>query len=63
MKNILWLRLTPQTLRYTCAAHLARKGMPLGCIQVLLGHTSPHQTQLYARLYSLAWKLLYDEWR
>ena len=28
----------PHTLRHTFAAHLAMKGMPLSCIQVLLGH-------------------------
>ncbi|MCR8847778.1 site-specific integrase [Rossellomorea sp. SC111] len=57
------MRLTPQALRHRFAAHFAQKGMPLGCIQVLLGHTSPHQTQLYARFYSIAWNPLYDEWR
>ncbi|WP_374940698.1 tyrosine-type recombinase/integrase [Cytobacillus oceanisediminis] len=39
------------TFRHTFAAHLARKGIPLACIQVLLGHNGPHQTQLYARIY------------
>ncbi|MFC7782903.1 tyrosine-type recombinase/integrase [Rossellomorea sp. GCM10028870] len=58
----LGVRCTPHTLRHTFAAHLAQKGMPLECIQVLLGHNSPHQTQLYARLYSHARKLMYDEW-
>ncbi|MCS0824611.1 tyrosine-type recombinase/integrase [Cytobacillus firmus] len=28
---------TLHTLRHTFAVHLARKGMPLACIQVLLG--------------------------
>lgn len=54
-------RLTPHTLRHTFAAHLAIKGMPLACIQVLLGHDSPHQTHLYARLYNHARKQMYDE--
>lgn len=54
--------ITPHTLRHTFAAHLAMKGMPLECIQVLLGHNGPHQTQLYARLYSHARKEMYDEW-
>lgn len=58
----LGIRLTPHTLRHTFAAHLALKGMPLDCIQVLLGHEGPHQTQLYARLYSHARKQKYDEW-
>lgn len=58
----LGIRLTPHTLRHTFAAHLAMKGMPLPCIQVLLGHTSHIQTQLYARLYNHARKEMYDEW-
>ncbi|MCR8847765.1 tyrosine-type recombinase/integrase [Rossellomorea sp. SC111] len=58
----LGIRLTPHTLRHTFAAHLAQKGMPIECIQVLLGHISPYQTQIYARLYSHARKMMYDEW-
>jgi site-specific recombinase XerD len=58
----LGFRITPHTLRHTFAAHLAKKGMPLECIQTLLGHNMPHQTQLYARLYSHAQKEMYDEW-
>ena len=54
--------LTPHTLRHTFAVHLAMKGMPLSCIQVLLGHEDPRQTQLYARLYGEAQKQMYDEW-
>jgi len=57
----LGINLTPHTLRHTFAAHLAIKGMTLDCIQVLLGHDSPHQTQLYARLYNHARKEKYDE--
>lgn len=56
------LHITPHTLRHTFAAHLAIKGMPLECIQTLLGHNTPHQTQLYARLYAHARKEKYDEW-
>jgi site-specific recombinase XerD len=58
----LGIPMTPHTLRHTFAAHLAIKGMPLECIQTLLGHIDPHQTHLYARLYSEARKLMYDEW-
>lgn len=50
------------TLRHTFAAHLAMRGMPLECIQMLLGHEDPHQTQLYARLYNQARKEQYDQW-
>ncbi|QOK29793.1 tyrosine-type recombinase/integrase [Cytobacillus oceanisediminis] len=60
--KLLGFPLTPHTLRHTFAAHLAIKGMPLECIQVLLGHDSPHQTQIYARLYNYARKQKYDEW-
>jgi len=55
------VKLTPHTLRHTFAAHLAKKGMPLSCIQVLLGHEEPQYTQLYARLYDHARKEIYDE--
>lgn len=58
----LGFHLTPHTLRHTFAAHLAMKGMPLECLQSLLGHDNPHNTQLYARLYSHARKDLYDQW-
>lgn len=56
------IHLTPHTLRHTFAAHLAIRGMPLVCIQALLGHDKPDQTHLYARLYSHARKQMYDEW-
>lgn len=59
--KILGMRMTPHTLRHTFAAHLAIRGMPLECIQELLGHDSPYQSQLYARLYNHARKLQYDE--
>ncbi|MEH6938315.1 tyrosine-type recombinase/integrase [Bacillus sp. JJ664] len=58
----LHFHITPHTLRHTFAAHLAIKGMPLECIQTLLGHNTPHQTQLYARLYAHVRKEIYDEW-
>ncbi|WP_413789613.1 tyrosine-type recombinase/integrase [Metabacillus rhizosphaerae] len=61
-KKDLGIHLSPHTLRHTFAAHLAIKGMPLAFIQDLLGHDSPHQKQLYARLYSHARKEMYDEW-
>ena len=54
--------LTPHTLRHTFAAQLAIKGMPLACIQILLGHEDQNQTRHYARLYDHARKSIYDEW-
>jgi site-specific recombinase XerD len=58
----LGIKVSPHVLRHTFAANLAIKGMPLEAIQMLLGHESPHQTQLYARLYDHARKQMYDEW-
>ncbi|TXC79032.1 tyrosine-type recombinase/integrase [Metabacillus litoralis] len=58
----LHIEITPHTLRHTFAAHLAIKGMPIECVQVLLGHEKPNQTHLYARLYHQARKEKYDEW-
>ncbi|MGE7544174.1 tyrosine-type recombinase/integrase [Sporosarcina newyorkensis] len=57
----LGFKVTPHTIRHTFAAHLIQKGMPLNCIQVLLGHVEPQQTQYYARLYNHARKEKYDE--
>ncbi|WP_404356443.1 tyrosine-type recombinase/integrase [Cytobacillus firmus] len=58
----LGFHLSPHTLRHTLAAHLAMKGMPLVCIQVLLGHDDIRNTLLYARLHNQGQKQLYDEW-
>jgi site-specific recombinase XerD len=58
----LGFKVTPHTLRHTFAAHLAKKGMPLKCIQDLLGHDKYETTQIYARLYDHARKEMYDEW-
>lgn len=57
----LGFKVTPHTLRHTFAAHFAQKGMPLECIQALLGHDNPYQTRYYARLYNHARKEIYDE--
>ncbi|MBH0169310.1 tyrosine-type recombinase/integrase [Fictibacillus sp. 18YEL24] len=53
---------TPHTLRHTFAAQLAMKGMPLSCIQTLLGHEEPKHTHYYSRLHQQAQKQMYDEW-
>jgi site-specific recombinase XerD len=58
----LGFNLTPHTLRHTFAAHLAAKGMPIQCLQILLGHEDQNQTQYYAKLYDHARKAIYDEW-
>jgi site-specific recombinase XerD len=56
------IKVTPHILRHTFAAHLAIKGMPLVCIQMLLGHIEPKNTQIYSQLYTHARKEKYDEW-
>lgn len=58
----LGFRVIPHMLRHTFAAQLVQKGMPLACIQQLMGHNSPQTTQLYARLYNQARKEMYDRW-
>lgn len=59
--KILGFRIYPHMLRYTFTVHLAMKGMPLDCIQVLLGHEDPNTTHFYARLYSHARTRIYEE--
>lgn len=58
----LGFKVTPHTLRHTLATHLAQKGMPLECIQVLLGHDKLQTTKIYTKLYNHARKEVYDKW-
>jgi len=60
--KLLGFKVTPHTLRHTFAANFARKGMPLECIQQLLGHDDISTTRIYAKLYDHARKEQYDEW-
>lgn len=60
--KLLGFNLSPHVMRHTFAAHLARKGMPLACIQQLLGHDHIHMTRIYAKLYDSARKEQYDNW-
>ncbi|WP_373855383.1 tyrosine-type recombinase/integrase [Desulfocucumis palustris] len=57
------MRVTPHTLRHTFAAHLAEKGMPLTCIQDLLGHDNTKNTRIYTRLCAHARKKQYDRFQ
>ncbi|WP_339250844.1 tyrosine-type recombinase/integrase [Sporosarcina sp. FSL W8-0480] len=58
----LGVKVSPHTMRHTFAAHLAQKGMPLECIQELMGHANFQTTRIYAKLYDHARKEMYDEW-
>ena len=41
-------QLGPHSLRHTYGCDLVKKGVPLEDIQLLLGHTSPATTMIYA---------------
>lgn len=60
--NCLGIKVAPHTMRHTFAAHLAQKGMPFDCIQVLMGHDRPQTTRIYAKLFDKARKEKYEEW-
>ena len=41
---------SPHTLRHSAAVDLINRGLPLGGVQRLLGHTQEATTLIYARL-------------
>jgi len=43
-------RISPHTYRHSMATFLRNQGVALDVVQILLGHTDPRTTQLYARL-------------
>jgi integrase/recombinase XerD len=42
------VRVTPNTLRHSFAAHKLRRGVPLDNVQQMLGHSAPSSTRIYA---------------
>ncbi len=44
------VRITPQTLRHSFAAHKLGGGVPLSNVQQMLGHSAPSSTRIYSRL-------------
>ncbi|WP_158212405.1 tyrosine-type recombinase/integrase [Natranaerobius trueperi] len=58
----LGFQVNARTLRHTFAAHLAIQGMPLECIQLLLGHDKRENTKVYTKLYHEARKEVYDKY-
>lgn len=57
----LGFKVTPHTMRHTCAAHMAQRGMPLECIQAILGHDKMQTTRVYSKLFDHARKEIYNE--
>lgn len=43
-------RIHPHTYRHSMATFLRNQGVPLDVVQLLLGHSDPRTTQIYARL-------------
>jgi integrase/recombinase XerD len=42
------VKVTPNTLRHSFAAHKLRRGVPLDNVQQMLGHSAPSSTRIYA---------------
>ena len=53
--------ISPHTIRHTFAAHLAENGMPITCIQDLLGHEYMETTKIYSKLCVQAQKAIFDK--
>ncbi len=61
LSRTLGYKVNCRALRHTFATHLAQNGMPIECIQTLLGHDSIDTTNIYARLCLDALKNKYDK--
>ena len=54
-------RIHPHTYRHSMATFLRNQGVPLDVVQLLLGHSDPRTTQLYARLSLATAREAYDQ--
>lgn len=54
-------RVSPHTLRHSCASHLLARGMDLRLVQELLGHSALATTQVYTHIEKSRLRAAYDK--